>query len=95
MSIQNNVRGLGRRLKDPELEQKTIDFVLGYLSSEGKFRKLTEGKMPARRKIRNYARTEYDNFKLFKASKGWCDKFMKRNLATFVSFCENNNLLFS
>ena len=68
--------GGGRKTHDMELENNMIDWVEDYIR--------IEKKMPRRNYIIVKA-SQYVNDK-FKASKGWCDKFLRRNKSTFAKF---------
>ena len=68
--------GGGRKTHDMELENNMIDWVEAYIR--------IEKKIPRRNYIIVKA-SQYVNAK-FKASKGWCDKFLRRNKSKFAEF---------
>lgn len=67
-------KGAGRKTLNPRMERQLIDWVRESIRQPG------QG-MPKRKQILDMAR-EYQT-KDFKASKGWCDKFLKRNRRLF------------
>jgi len=62
-------KGAGRRMLDPWMEDKLIDWLDGFVKHSNYF--------PPRSIIKSQARI-ISRVKSFKASKGWCDKFFKR-----------------
>lgn len=69
-------KGAGRKTTNPVMEKKILAWVEDYIRREGKLPK------------RNYIiirAMEYANG-AFKASKGWCDKFLKRNKSILETY---------
>lgn len=69
-------KGAGRKTIDPLMEQRLIKWVNTYIGVEGVF--------PDCKIIKEKAK-EFSNCPNFKASKGWSDKFLKRNQKNFVT----------
>jgi len=67
-------KGAGRKTLNPRMERHLIDWVKESIRQPGRG-------MPKRKQILDMAK-EYQT-KEFKASKGWCDKFLKRNRRMF------------
>lgn len=63
-------KGAGRRTQDPEMEKLLIQWMADYF-------KLYQ-KIPVNKELKIKAR-KLSKIPTFKASKGWCDKFWKRN----------------
>ena len=77
-------KGAGRKTTNPVLEQDMLKWVEDYIKRENK--------IPRRKYIITKAK-EYQS-ESFKASKGWCDKFIKRNktkLTGFINSIKQNN----
>ena len=66
-------KGAGRKTMNPEMEREIISWVI---------ERIKEKKIMPRRKDILLKAMGYKNEK-FKASKGWCDKFLKRNRKIF------------
>lgn len=66
-------KGCGRKTTNPELEDVMQEWVEDFISKEKK--------LPKRQYI--IVRGSYYASESFKASKGWCDKFLKRNKDKF------------
>mgnify|MGYP002041553195 CR=1 FL=1 len=71
----------GRRARNPVMEAEILQLARGYMR--------TEKALPPRLFVRAIARRFVDGN--FKASKGWCDKFMKRNKAAFEEYLRDVN----
>ena len=71
-------RGAGRRTRNPQMENEIIERSYVYIQ--------THNKLPPRKFIRTIARLFLSE--RFKASKGWCDKFVKRNRIKFLRYYE-------
>lgn len=71
-------KGGGRKTKDPEMENNIINKANEYMN--------THKEMPPRFLVRSLARLYINDS--FKASKGWCDKFMRRNRLKFRTYLE-------
>ena len=69
-------KGRGRKISNPDLEEKIIERVLNYI-------KLNKD-LPAPIFIRKEAKKHASEG--FRASKGWYEKFMKRNKTKFLTF---------
>ena len=63
-------KGAGRKIRDPKMEKDLKDWMKNEFFRVGRFPDFYSVKKEAR---------VFSNFKEFKASKGWCDKFFKRN----------------
>ena len=61
----------GRRTQDPQMERRLIEWIKNYLQTNKSY--------PLSKDIRDKAILFSDNKKLFKASKGWLEKFMCRH----------------
>ena len=72
-------KGGGRKLAHPLIEVKMVEWVKSYIEENHK--------IPKRKNIIEKAQI-YTNQK-FKASKGWCDKFIKRNNNRFLDLFES------
>lgn len=68
-------KGGGRKTSYPKMEKSILAWVLDTVSKTCK--------LPSRREIRNKALDYCDPDHSFKASKGWCDKFLTRNKNAF------------
>ena len=66
-------KGAGRKTRNPQMEAEIVERALDYVRKNRK--------MPPRKFIRAVAKLYVSD--RFKASKGWCDKFMQRNKAKF------------
>lgn len=66
--------GPGRKTANPAMEHEMLVWVEDYISREKK--------LPKRKLIIDQARNFLSD--VFKASKGWCDKFLKRNKLRFA-----------
>ena len=74
-------KGAGRKTTNPMMEKEMLNWVENYISREKK--------LPKRKFIIQEARRFVsDNFK---ASKGWCDKFLKRNKVLFAKWIDRAN----
>lgn len=71
-------KGAGRRTRNPEMETEIIEKAHDYIRKHNK--------IPPRKFIRAVARLFLSE--KFKASKGWCDKFIKRNKPRFGRFLD-------
>lgn len=67
-------KGAGRKTMDPEMEDGLLQWIADEYFKTNQF--------PDCRDLKNKARY-FTSFGHFKASKGWCDKFMKRNVFYF------------
>lgn len=72
-------KGAGRKTMDPDMEQGLLDWIAEVFRKSRVFPDFKEVKLQA--KI-------FSSNGNFKASKGWCDKFMKRN-STFFDMLRN------
>ena len=63
-------KGAGRRTTDPEMEIRLLEWIRKEFAKNSL--------VPDCRKIKNQAKA-FSNNANFKASKGWCDKFVRRN----------------
>ena len=72
-------KGAGRKTMNPEMEKEIIKWVI---------ERIKEKKVMPRRKDILLKAMYYKNEK-FKASKGWCDKFLKRNRSIFERILES------
>lgn len=71
-------KGAGRKTTNPQLELEMLDWVEDYIRNNKKLPK------------RKFIILQAKNFvsESFKASKGWCDKFLKRNKLRFARLIE-------
>lgn len=67
-------KGAGRKTMDPNMEKNLLNWVAFEFSKKGEF--------PDNKEIKNKAKF-FSNQDIFKASKGWCDKFLRRNSRYF------------
>lgn len=67
-------KGAGRKTMDPDMERSLLNWVAKQFRRTGVF--------PDSKEIKIQARI-YSNQDNFKASKGWCDKFLRRNQRWF------------
>ena len=74
-------KGAGRRTRNPQMEHEIIERSYDYIEKYNK--------LPPRKFVRQIARSFRCD--AFKASKGWCDKFMKRNRVKFLRFYDVHN----
>lgn len=72
-------KGAGRKTMDPHMETALLNWIQEEFKRTGIF--------PDCRDIKNQAKSFSSN-KDFKASKGWCDKFMRRNSHKFDGWVE-------
>ena len=63
-------KGAGRKTMDPRMEHRLLDWIKDEFNRN-------KG-LPDSKEIKSKARSFSEN-ETFKASKGWCDKFLKRN----------------
>ena len=74
-------KGAGRKTTNPAMEQDMLNWVENYIKKEKK--------LPKRKFIIAEARNFVSDS--FKASKGWCDKFLKRNRVKFAKLIDEAN----
>ena len=74
-------KGGGRKTSNPEMEKQIVEKSIEYIQKNHRF--------PPRQYVRSIARLYLSDH--FKASKGWCDKFMKRNKAKFSKLLDELN----
>lgn len=68
-------KGAGRKKREPLMEAKLLCWIAARFK-EGK-------KLPNHHEVKDKAK-ELSELECFKASKGWCDKFLKRNAKFFL-----------
>lgn len=73
-------KGAGRKTMDPNMERNLLNWVANEFSKKGEF--------PDNKEIKNQAKI-FSNQEKFKASKGWCDKFLRRNQRYFEMLKKN------
>lgn len=73
-------KGAGRKMTDPVMERILLDWIAEYFRQNSKLPEFKQIKQKAREVNRN---------KQFLASKGWRDKFMKRNRLFFAKLTED------
>ena len=71
-------KGGGRKTRNPEMEKQIVENAYEYIKKYKKF--------PTRKFIRTLALSYVSE--TFKASKGWCDKFMLRNKVRFSRYLD-------
>lgn len=76
-------KGAGRKTTNPAMEVEILAWVEDYIRREGK--------LPKRNYIIIRASEFTDN--AFKASKGWCDKFLKRNKSILQQYLDESKSL--
>jgi hypothetical protein len=67
-------KGAGRKTMDPNMEKALLDWICGEFNRLGTF--------PDCRELKHKAK-DLSSVMDFKASKGWCDKFLRRNGSRF------------
>jgi hypothetical protein len=72
--IQKKPKQVGRKIRNLPLENFVLHFIKQYI--------FLKKRVPKRKLIISHA-LSFKNKGSFKASKGWCDKFMKRNKSKF------------
>ena len=72
-------KGAGRKTMDPQMEAGLLNWISEYFRVSNVFPDFKEIKLQAKRFTKNQN---------FMASKGWCDKFMKRNILFFQQLKE-------
>ena len=83
-------KGAGRKTLDPDMEETLVGWMSEYVKKYRKF--------PVRNAIKTKAKN-FSRIREFRASKGWCDKFFKRNegviigMKKFVRNIYNNPVL--
>lgn len=83
-------KGAGRKTLDPAMEETLVGWMSEYVKKYKKF--------PVRNVIKTKAK-DFSRIREFRASKGWCDKFFKRNegvimgMKKFVRNIYNNPVL--
>ena len=74
-------KGAGRKTMDPLMEQNLLNWIAE------KFRKTSE--LPDNKELKIQAKI-FSSLEKFKASKGWCDKFLRRNSRFFQHLKEEH-----
>jgi hypothetical protein len=81
-------KGAGRKTMDPEMEESLLKWIEKIMYDN-------DGIFPESKDIKLKAK-EFSSNPTFKASKGWCDKFIKRNSMLFDHFKKKDkNSLFN
>ncbi len=75
-------KGAGRKMRDPIMEKNILQWILEHSESNHK--------IPNSHEIKQQAK-KFSNLKDFKASKGWCDKFLRRNFR-FLNSLEKSQI---
>lgn len=79
-------KGAGRKTMDPSMEHKLLNWIADEFKRNGVFPDCKEVKSQAK---------YFSNNTDFKASKGWCDKFMRRNQKLFEDLADDKRIDFS
>lgn len=75
--------GAGRKVNDSIMESKIIEWVKEFFVSHSR--------LPENRELKKKA-LEISQNGNFKASKGWCDKFMRRNKKVLQTYMDQRQL---
>jgi hypothetical protein len=75
-------KGAGRKTTDPTMETAILKWITDYFDGRGQFPTFREIKLRAK---------HLSNHQAFLASKGWCDKFIKRNILFFKGLKEKKS----